>query len=345
MPTAQAPREARRLHVALNFLQKEEPPVLKFIVKKLLALLPKLLLISLVVFLGLQLLPGDAITRTVSPEAYRYMTDAQLDALRESLGLNDPLFVQYFRWLGRFIRGDFGYSQASGSNIAQMLASRLPYTIELAGWAVVIADLIGIFFGFIAAVRKNKPIDHALTSVSVLGISVPEFFFGLIFILFFSLKLKWFPTGGRMEAGAEGFFSRVKYMVLPALTLSISLLATLTRYTRGCMLDVLNKDYIKTARSKGLGDFVVNVKHGLRNALPPVLVLLCFRLPMLVSGTVIVETVFNYPAMGSMILDAISAADMTVVMVTTMVVACVTLLASNLVDILTAALDPRVRLD
>lgn len=319
--------------------------MLKFIGKKILILIPKLLLISLIVFLGLQLLPGDAVTRTVSPEAYQYMTEEQLEALRDSLGLNDPILIQYFRWLGRFLTGDFGYSQASGSNIAQMLAGRLPYTIELAGWAVVIADLIGILFGFVAAVRKNKPIDHILTSGSVLGISVPEFFFGLVFILIFSLKLNWLPTGGRMAAGETGFLSRVRYMILPAFTLSIALLATLTRYTRGCMLDVLNKDYIKTARSKGLGDFVVNVKHGLRNALPPVLVLLCFRLPILVSGTVIVETVFNYPAMGSMILDAISAADMTVVMVTTMVVACVTLIASNLVDILTAALDPRVRLD
>ena len=319
--------------------------MLKFIGKKILILIPKLLLISLIVFLGLQLLPGDAVTRTVSPEAYQNMTEEQFEALRDSLGLNDPILIQYFRWLGRFLTGDFGYSQASGSNIAQMLAGRLPYTIELAGWAVVIADLIGILFGFVAAVRKNKPIDHILTSGSVLGISVPEFFFGLVFILIFSLKLNWLPTGGRMAAGETGFFSRVRYMILPAFTLSIALLATLTRYTRGCMLDVLNKDYIKTARSKGLGDFVVNVKHGLRNALPPVLVLLCFRLPILVSGTVIVETVFNYPAMGSMILDAISAADMTVVMVTTMVVACVTLIASNLVDILTAALDPRVRLD
>ncbi len=319
--------------------------MLKYIGKKILILIPKLLIISMIVFLGLQFLPGDPITRTVSPEAYQYMTEAQLEALRENLGLNDPLPIQYLHWLGRFLQGDFGYSQASGSNISKMLATRLPYTMELAFWAVAIADIIGIIFGFIAAVRKNKPVDHILTSISVVGISVPEFFFGLIFILYFALKLKWFPTGGRMTPGETGFFSRVKYIVLPAVTLSIALLATLTRYTRGCMLDVLNKDYIKTARSKGLSDFTVNVKHGLRNALPPVLVLLCFRLPMLVSGTVVVETVYNYPAMGSMILDAISSADMTVVMVTTMVVACVTLIASNLVDILTAALDPRVRLE
>lgn len=317
----------------------------KFIGRKLLSLIPKLLIISIVIFLGLQLLPGDAITRTVPPDVYANMTDAQLEALRESLGLNRPLMVQYFSWLGGILTGDFGYSQSTGSNIATMLATRLPYTIELAFWGVMFANILGLLMGFLAAIKKNTPIDYCCTTFSVVGISVPEFFFGVVFILIFSLKLGWFPTGGRMSAGESGLFARVPYIVLPAVTLGIGLLATLTRYTRGSMLDVLNKDYIKTARSKGLSETVVNLKHGLRNALTPVLVLLCFRLPLLVSGTVVIETVFNYPAMGSMILDAISAGDMPVVMITTMVTAAVTLVASSLVDILTAALDPRVRLE
>ena len=320
--------------------------MLKYISRKILALIPKLLLISLIIFLALQLLPGDPITRTISPDAYANMNEEQLEALRESLGLNDPLPVQYFSWLGRFLKGDFGYSQASGSNIATMLATRLPYTLELAFWGLLFANTMGILLGFFAAVKKNSPFDYGCTAFSVLGISVPEFFFGVVFILFFALKLKWFPTGGRMDAaGGSGFTARFRYIVMPAFTLGISLLATLTRYTRGSMLDVLNKDYIKTARSKGLSEAKVNLKHGLRNALIPVMTLLCMRLPMLVSGTVVIETVYNYPAMGSMILDAISAGDMPVVMVTTMVVAIVTLLASCLVDIVTALLDPRVRLE
>lgn len=318
----------------------------KYIIRKLLSLVPKLLLISLIVFFALQMLPGDPITRTVSPEMYANLTEAQLEAMRENLGLNDPLFVQYFSWLGRLLKGDFGYSQVSGSNIATMLATRLPYTLELAMWGLLFANLLGIVLGFLAAINKNSPFDYGCTAFSVLGISVPEFFFGIVFILFFALKLKWFPTGGRMDpSGGSDLASRFRYIVLPAITLGISLLATLTRYTRGSMLDVLNKDYIKTARSKGLSEVTVNLKHGLRNALIPVMTLLCMRLPMLVSGTVVIETVYNYPAMGSMILDSISAGDMPVVMVTTMVVAVVTLLASCLVDIMTALLDPRIRLE
>lgn len=320
--------------------------MVKYILRKFLELIPKLLVISLIIFFAMQLLPGDPITRTVPPETYARMTEAQLEALRESLGLNRPMMVQYFSWLGKLLTGDFGYSQSTGSNIATMLATRLPYTIELAFWGLMFANVLGIVLGFLAAVKKNSVIDYGCTTFSVIGISVPEFFFGLVFILYFALKLRWFPTGGRMDPSSDGSFrSRLPYIVLPAITLGISLLATLTRYTRSSMLDVLNKDYIKTARSKGLGEGVVNVKHGLRNALTPVLVLLCNRLPFLVSGTVVIETVFNYPAMGSMILEAISAGDMPVVMVTTMVVAVVTLIASNLVDIVTALLDPRVRLE
>lgn len=308
-------------------------------------MIPKLLTISLIIFLALQLLPGDPITRTVPPETYANMTQAQLNALRENLGLNRPLFIQYFSWLGSILQGDFGYSQSTGSNIAVMLKTRMPFTVELAFWGLMFADIFGILLGFLAAIRKNTVLDYACTTFSVIGISVPEFFFGLVFILFFALKLKWFPTGGRVDPTSDGsFISRIPYIVLPAITLGIGLLATLTRYTRSSMLDVLNKDYIKTARSKGLSEATVNLRHGLRNALTPVLVLLCFRLPFLVSGTVVIETVFNYPAMGSMILEAISAGDMPVVMITTMVIAAVTLAASSMVDILTALLDPRVRL-
>lgn len=319
--------------------------MLKFIGKKFLALIPKLLIITLVIFLALHALPGNALSRMIPPDLYSSWTQAQKDAAMESMGLNRPVLVQYFSWLWGILHGNFGYSLSTGSSIGQMLLGRLPYTMELAFWAVILADIIGLLFGFLAAIRKNSIIDYGCTTFTVIGISVPDFFFGLIFILFFSLKLGWFPTGGRMTAGASGFFSRVQYMILPAVCLSIALFATLTRYTRGCMLDVLNKDYIKTARSKGLSEPVVNLKHGFRNALPPVLVLLCFRLPILVSGTVVIETVFNYPAMGSMILDAISGDDMPVVMISTMVIATVTLIASSLVDILTAALDPRVRLE
>lgn len=319
--------------------------MLKYVARKMIILIPKMLIISLIIFFALQALPGDAITRTIPPEQYANMTEAQINDLKESAGLNSPMLIQYFSWIGKILHGDFGYSQVNGSNIGKMLATRLPFTFELAFWALIIANILGLLMGFLAAVKKNSAIDYTCTTFSVIGISVPDFFFGIVFILIFALKLKWFPTGGRMSAGDTDFLSRIKYLVLPAACLSVSLLATLTRYTRGSMLDILNKDYIKTARSKGLSEISVNIKHGFRNALTPVMTLLVLRIPMLVSGTVVIETVFNYSAMGGTILNAISGGDMTVVMITTMICSFVVLLASFLVDILTALLDPRVRLD
>ena len=153
--------------------------MIKYILRKCLELIPKLLIISLIIFFALQILPGDPITRTVPPDVYGHMTEAQLEALRESLGLNKPLMVQYFSWLTRILKGDLGYSLTSKSNIGQMLAARLPYTMELAGWSLLISSILGIAFGFLAAVRQNTLTDYSLTGFSVLGISVPEFFFGI----------------------------------------------------------------------------------------------------------------------------------------------------------------------
>lgn len=317
--------------------------MLKYFVRRVLSLIPKILVISLVVFFALQLLPGDAITRSVPPNVYKSMSEAQLENLRESLGLNDPLMVQYFRWLTGMLRGDFGYSQSTGSNIGAMLAARLPATMELTLIALIIAGVFGILFGFLASLRQNSWVDHLSTTFSVIGISVPEFFFGILFILIFSLTLGWLPTGGRVTVGQEGFFARLPHLIMPAVCLAISLMATLTRYTRTTMLDTLDKDYVKVARSKGISEAAVTVKHAFRNAMSPIMVIMVMRLPMLVSGTVVIESVFNYPGMGAMILDAISSGDMPVVMTTTMVVAAVTLVASCLVDIVTALLDPRIR--
>ena len=320
--------------------------MVRYIIRKVVAMIPKMLIISLIIFFGLQLLPGDPITRTFSPEQLAMLTDAQIENLREAAGLNDPLMVQYFSWLGRILNGDLGYSLTTKSNIGQMLATRLPYTMELAGWSLLISSILGIAFGFLAAVKQNTLTDYSLTGFSVLGISVPEFFFGIMFIMLFSMKLGWLPSGGRTSAEDTGtFLSHARYLVMPVLCLGISFLASLTRYTRGCMLDVMNKDYIKTARSKGISESSVYFKHGLRNALSPVMTLLIFQLPSLVCGVVVIETVFNYPAVGTMLITAINAADMPTVMITAMIIAVVTLIASTLVDIVAAALDPRIRLE
>lgn len=319
--------------------------MLKYTLRKLLALLPKLLIISFIIFFALSLLPGDALSRTMDPMQYAKLTEAEKDLMREKLGLNGSLPERYVSWLGRFVRGDFGYSQSTGSNIGVMLATRLPYTIELTVFALLIAYVLGIFTGFLSAVFKNSLIDYISSGVSVLGISVPNFFSAIVLLLLFAVNHAVFPTGGRMPVGDDSLLARLPYMVLPAVALSITYNGGLTRFVRGTMLDVLNRDYIKTARSKGLSETKVNIKHGLRNAMTPILTTMCMDLPKLVGGSVVIECVFNYPAIGSMAISAVSAKDIPVVMLTTLLTAMMTLVASTLVDIVTAALDPRVRFE
>ncbi len=315
----------------------------KYFGTRLLTLLPKLVIITIIIFIGIQLLPGDPVTKMIPPDLYSSLDPAQLEDMRTKLGLNDPVFIQYFRWLFNVVKGDFGYSLVSGGSIRSMLAQRLPATFELAVLGLLTSTVIGLLLGFVSALKQNSILDYSNTVFGMIGISVPEFFTGLTLILIFSLKLQWLPTGGRIVYGKEAFFDRIEFLILPVLSLSIVLIAVLMRFTRGSMLDVLNKEYIKTARSKGLSEININVKHGFRNALIPVIVVLVFRIPMLIGGTVIIETVFNYPGMGSMIVSAISGSDMPVVMITCLMVAFAILISSFFLDMLTAILDPRVR--
>lgn len=314
----------------------------KYFGSRMLALVPKLLIITLVIFIGIQLIPGDAVARAIPPEQYAKLSPAQIEELRNKLGLNDNVVVQYFRWIGNICKGNFGYSQVTGGSISKIIAQRLPATLELAGLGLFVAMVFGLLLGFISALKKNTIIDYANTTLGMIGLSVPEFFLGLSMIVIFSLKLGWFPTGGRMVVGKEAFFDRLEFLVLPVICLGITYIATLMRFTRGSMLDVLNKDYIRTARSKGLSEVQVNVKHGFRNALIPVMVVLIFRIPMLVGGTVVIENAFNYPGMGSMLVNAISGSDMPLIMMTTLIIAFVILLCSFLLDVVTAMLDPRI---
>ncbi len=319
--------------------------MLKYTLRKLLALIPKVLVITIVVFFALELLPGDTLTRTMSPREYNELTETQREALREARGLNDPAPARYINWLSGLLHGDLGYSSSTGENIGKMLAGRLPYTIELVFYGIALAAFLGMLLGFLAAVTKNSIIDYICSTISVLGVSLPDFFFGLIWIILFVLTLHWFPVGGRMPVGNDSFTARIPYMVLPILTMATVEGASLVRHTRSAMLDVLGKEYIKTARSKGLSEAKVNFKHAFRNCMTPIMTRLVMMLPLMVGGSVTVETVFNYAGVGTMIVEALNAGDMPVVMMTTLITAIVNLLASTLVDIVTALLDPRVRFE
>ena len=317
--------------------------MLKYTIRKLLSIIPKMLLISVFFFVILEALPGDPLSRTMDPVVYHEMTEAQKEAQREVLGLNDPAPVRYVRWLNDMLHGNFGRSSLDGQDIGQKLADRLPFTVEITAYALILGAIIGIIMGYIAAVRKNTALDYTCSTLSVLGISLPEFLFAQIFVIIFSMRLGWFPSGGRMPVGDDSFMARLPYMILPIAAMTVGLTAALVRYTRISMLDTMDKEYIKTARSKGLSETVVNVKHAFRTSMAPVLTTLIMRIPRLVGGSVVIETVFNYHGVGQMSMGASVAGDAPTVLIGTMVTSLLTLIASTLVDLAIAWADPRVR--
>ena len=317
--------------------------MLKFILKKLALMIPMLLIISLVVFIGLRSTGVDPITFMVSPEIQSQNPEL-VEQLREELGLNDGLFVQYIRWLGQILKGDLGYT-FKGESIADILAVRLPYTLELSAYAMIFSAVIGISIGIISAIRQNGVIDYLGRFLAVLGQAVPQFLVGIIVIQIFAIQLGWFPASNRVSPDAtNAFVDAFLHLFLPVLTLTIGMVAVLMRYARNTMLDVLNSDYIKTARSKGIPEWKVYLKHGFRNAMKPVMVILMFRIPALIGGSVVIESVFSYPGIGLTMTNAVTSSDYNVVLVITLIIAAVMLICSFMVDVFNALLDPRVRL-
>ncbi|NLE19208.1 MAG: ABC transporter permease [Clostridiales bacterium] len=316
--------------------------MLKYFVKRLIMMIPMIVFISFLVFVALDLTPGDPLTAQFSPESISGLTHEQLDALREEAGLNDSLVVRYLRWFGGVLKGDFGYSIQTGTPIGSIIANLLPATIYLALAALVLSVLMGLLFGILSAIKHNTIIDYLSSLFGVIGISMPEFFIGILAILIFAIQLKWFPAQGRTEIGAT-FWVNLKYILLPALSLGLALTAALTRYTRNSMLDVMNKNYVKTARAKGLSEWKVFYRHVFRNALMPISVLICLRLPMLIGGSVVIEQVFGYAGIGSRLLTAINSNDYQLVLSIIFLLSIVSLLSSVLIDLITGLLDPRVR--
>lgn len=318
--------------------------MINYIVRKLLLLIPMLIIISFLIFLGIELMPGDAVDFLLSPEALSTVSPSDLQILREELGLNDSFFIRFFKWLTSILRGDFGYSLQSGVPVSTLLANTLPATIELTITALLISTFLGSLLGVVSALKKGSLADNTLTVFGMIGVAIPQFLFGLIVIVLFVFKLNIFPVGGRMTPGAESFFLRLNHLVLPSIVLGLSLTAGVMRYSRASMLDSLNKDYIKTARSKGLPEWRINLVHGLRVAMTPVIVLIGFRLPMIIGGAVVIEQVFQWPGVGLMFVAAVKSQNTPIIMMVAFFSVLLVLISSILVDIITALLDPRIKL-
>ena len=318
--------------------------MVSYIIRRLLIMIPMLIVISFLIYLGLELTPGDPVSYMIGPEALATMTEAQLDAMRGALGLNDPFIIRYGKWLLNVLKGDFGYSITSGVAIKDIVATRLPATLELAGIALLLSTIFGSILGTLSALKRGSIGDTVLTVTGMIGVSIPEFFFGLVAILVFALKLNWLPAGGRASHDSSGFMDSLSHLVLPSLVMALTMTAGVMRYSRSSMLDAMNKDFIKTARSKGMPEWRVNLIHGFRVALTPVIVLIGFRLPTLVGGSVVLEQIFQWPGIGREFVAAVRGQNYPLVMMIALVMVAVMLFASFLVDVLTALLDPRVKL-
>ena len=315
-----------------------------YIIRKVLTLIPMMLVISFLIYLGMELMPGDAIDFLIPPDALSTMSPEQLNAMREALGLNDPFFLRYLKWLAGMLHGDFGYSLQSGVPVITLMKNHLPATIELTFTALVMSSVFGILLGVICALKKGALLDEILSDLGMIGVAVPQFLLGLIFIDAFALHIGILPVGGRMAYAGQSFLQRLPNLVMPATVLGFSLTAGVMRYGRSSMLDSMGHDYMKTARSKGLPEWRVNLLHGLRAAMTPVVVLVGFRLPMLIGGAVVVEEVFQWPGIGGLFVSAVRSQNTPLVMIIGFFSVLMVLVASIIVDIITAMLDPRIKL-
>ena len=302
----------------------------RYIIKRLLMLIPVLLGVAFIIYAIMNVAEGDPVYQVAGPDA----TEEQLDALREEMGLNGSLLERYFRYIFKLLRGDLGTSYVSRMGVMQLYLQRLPNTLKLASVAMIVAVVISVPLGIVAAVNQNSIKDTVSMILALLGLSMPNFWLGLLLMLLFSLKLGWFPSGG-----AEGLRS----VVLPAVTVGVGLAALLTRTTRSSMLDVLRQDYLRTARAKGVSEKRVVFHHALRNALIPIITIFGVQFSNVLGGSVLAETVFAWPGVGRLVVDAIDQRDIPTVtgalIMTTMLVTIVNLI----VDIVYAYVDPRIK--
>lgn len=302
----------------------------RFILKRLLLLIPVLLGVSLLVFAIMSFTPGDPAQLILGENA----PEQAVADLRENMGLNDPFVVRYARFVGNAVTGDLGRSYTSGRDVFDEIFSRFPNTLILAALGVILAVLIGIPIGIISATRQYSLIDSGSMIFALLGISMPNFWLGLMMILLFSVNLGWLPSGG---------YSSWSSLLLPAITLGTGSAAIITRMTRSSMLEVIRQDYIRTARAKGVAENVVINRHALKNALIPVITVIGLQFGYLLGGAVLTETVFSWPGVGRMMVDAIRQKDTPTVLGTVVFLATTFSLVNLFVDLLYGFVDPRIK--
>jgi peptide/nickel transport system permease protein len=318
--------------------------VTKYLLGRLAQVIPTTILVTIVVFLMLHLAPGDPVSVILSAKAVAY-TEEDVIALRQELGLDRPLVVQYLTWAGDALRGDLGTSLYMRREIGPLLLERMTATGILAAGALLFALPVGILTGVVSSLLRGTIWDRLINIVVVMGVALPVFALGLLLIVIFGAELKWLPVSGMSSIGGGGFLDRVKHLILPAIALGVGPAAILARLTRSAMLEVQSEDYVRTARAKGLREGAVTWRHTFRNVLIPVTTVIGLEVGFLLGGAVLVEVVFGWPGMGQLIINGILQRDFPVVQAAVLAVALAYVMVNLLVDVLYAVIDPRIRYD
>ncbi|MGE0540829.1 MAG: ABC transporter permease [Dehalococcoidia bacterium] len=309
----------------------------RYIIRRFLLMIPTLLIVSMIVFSLIRLIPGDI--AEIMVENRRYASD--VDELREKLGLNQPLPVQYVKWLGGLLTGDWGTSLWTGRTISEELRYRIPLTLQLGIMTMTISLVVAIPIGVLSAIRQDSAIDYLTRSLAILGLAMPAFWMATILLVFGSIWFGWAPR--QWVPFSANPWGSIMALLIPAIILGVDRAASLMRMTRAMMLETLRQDYIRTAWSKGLRERVVVTRHALRNAFIPVITLLGLQIPAILGGSVVIETIFNLPGTGKFLLDAIEARDYPMVQIMNMIFASFILLTTLAVDLAYGYLDPRIR--
>ncbi|HET6499606.1 MAG TPA: ABC transporter permease [Amycolatopsis sp.] len=297
-----------------------------------------LFIASVVVFLGVRALPGDAATAMSSEGA----SPEVLAQIRQAYGLDKPIPVQYFDWLAHVVTGNLGTSPQTGLAVSAVLADRIPVTLELAGVALLLALLISIPIGVLAALKRNTAADYLSTTGSMLGLSVPHFWFGILFILLFAVRLHWLPASGFVPFAADPV-ANLQHIIMPAVVLAIGLAAVLVRQMRSAMIESLGADYLRTARAKGLAESAVIGKHALRNSLTAVVTVVGLQLGALISGVVVTEEIFVIPGLGKLTLDSVFNRDYPTLQAVVLITSAAYIVVNLVTDLVYSALNPRIR--
>lgn len=315
--------------------------MLRFLLNRATQIIVLLVIVSLIGFFILNLIPGGPLAQYALDPG---MTQADIERLKEQLGLNRPLWVQYLDWAWRLVRGDWGTSFRDGAAVLDVIGGHLMATLLLMGSSTVIAIAVGTWVGIRGATHRYSTFDNVATIGAMVALSIPTFWFGLVGIYIFSLKLGWLPAGNMYTVGDESLLDYLHHLIMPSIVLALVHIAVWSRYMRTATLDVINQDFVKTARAKGLSERRILMKHVVGNALLPMITLAGMQLPAILTGALVTETVFTWPGMGRLFLDSISYGDYPVVMGLLMFSAVLVIFANLLADIAIAIVDPRIRL-